>query len=47
MSGYTGPERRKGSGDRRKQKQDRRDPERAADDLVPRRNPEQGDRRKK
>lgn len=47
MSGDHGPERRKGNADRRKQKQDRRNPERVADDLVPRRNPDTPDRRKR
>ncbi|MDZ7670965.1 MAG: hypothetical protein U5Q16_16655 [Gammaproteobacteria bacterium] len=47
MSGHTGPERRKGSGDRRRQQPDRRNPERQADELVPRRNPDQPDRRRR
>lgn len=39
------PERRRGPADRRTQRQDRRDVERVADDLVPRRNPDLPDRR--
>lgn len=47
MSGYEGEERRKGPADRRQRKPDRRNPERVAEDLVPRRNPDQPDRRRK
>ncbi|MEQ8857591.1 MAG: hypothetical protein RIC56_02990 [Pseudomonadales bacterium] len=47
MSDHDGPERRTGSKDRRTRKQDRRDPERVADELVPRRNPDRPDRRKR
>jgi len=47
MSGYAGPERRKGPADRRKRNPDRRNPERVADDVVPRRNPDQPDRRRR
>lgn len=47
MSGYKGPERRNGPADRRRNRQDRRNPERAADDFTPRRNPDVPDRRKR
>jgi len=47
MSGYEGSERRKGPADRRQRKPDRRNPERVAEDLVPRRNPDQPDRRRR
>lgn len=39
-------ERRNGPADRRATPQERRNPERAADDMAPRRNPDVGDRRK-
>ena len=38
-------DRRKGSPDRRRYKEDRRNAERVADDPVPRRDPERNDRR--
>jgi hypothetical protein len=41
------PERRKGPADRRDASPDRRDPERLADELAPRRNSELPDRRKR
>lgn len=40
------PERRGSAGDRRKATQDRRRPERLAEDVAPRRNPDVPDRRK-
>lgn len=46
MSGDAGEERRKGPADRRKHNPERRNPERVAEDVVPRRNPEQPDRRR-
>ena len=47
MSAYSGPERRKGEKDRRRDGEDRRNEERVAEDPLPRRNPEQPDRRDK
>jgi len=46
MTAYNGPERRKADKDRRRAEEDRRNEERAAEDLLPRRNPEKPDRRK-
>ncbi|MEZ5558148.1 MAG: hypothetical protein R3E86_06315 [Pseudomonadales bacterium] len=46
MSNPDRPERRKGPSDRRGGS-DRRDPERVAGDVTPRRNPERPDRRRK
>ena len=45
MSAYPGPERRKGAKDRRQGNEDRRNEDRVAEDPLPRRNPEQPDRR--
>jgi hypothetical protein len=45
MSAYSGPEQRKGVKDRRRASEDRRNEERLAEDPLPRRNPEQPDRR--
>ncbi|MEQ8483197.1 MAG: hypothetical protein RIB46_02430 [Pseudomonadales bacterium] len=47
MSPAKGPERRTGAPDRRSKRQDRRNPERLADDFAPRRNPDRSDRRKR
>ncbi len=41
-----GPKKRKGPKERRTAQVERRNPERSADDLTPRRNPDQPDRRK-
>ena len=46
MSEYSGPERRNGPKDRRSSAQDRRDEDRVANELMPRRNPDVPDRRK-
>ena len=43
---HTGPERRTGKADRRVAAQDRRNEDRLAEELLPRRNPEIPDRRK-
>jgi hypothetical protein len=40
-------ERRQGTGDRRRQREDRRNAERVAEDLLPRRDSERRDRRHK
>jgi len=45
MSANPDPERRKGAKDRRQAAEDRRNEDRVADDPLPRRNPEQPDRR--
>ena len=45
MSSYNGPERRKGAKDRRDAEEDRRNEDRVAEDPLPRRNPDQPDRR--
>jgi hypothetical protein len=47
MSESKTPERRKGPIDRRAPPQDRRNPERTADDIAPRRNPDLPDRRER
>lgn len=47
MSDYNGPDRREGPRDRRTGAPDRRNPERAAEDLVPRRNTDKPDRRRR
>ncbi|HTK96553.1 MAG TPA: hypothetical protein VL379_00910 [Pseudomonadales bacterium] len=46
MGDPIGKERRKSTGDRRKGGEDRRNAERVADDMVPRRDPERPARRK-
>jgi hypothetical protein len=46
MGDPIGKERRKSTGDRRKGGEDRRNAERVADDMVPRRDPERPGRRK-
>jgi hypothetical protein len=46
MAEHPGENRRKGRKDRRLVKQDRRNAERVAEDVGPRRNPEVPDRRK-
>ncbi len=46
MGDPVGKERRKSTGDRRKGGEDRRNAERVADDMVPRRDPERAGRRK-
>lgn len=46
MSAYDGQERRKGTKDRRAATEDRRNEDRLADDPLPRRNPDEPDRRK-
>ncbi len=46
MARNESPERREGARDRRAAKSERRNPERATEDLVPRRNPDRPDRRK-
>jgi hypothetical protein len=45
MSEYSGPERRQGTPNRRRKKQDRRNEERVTEDPLPRRNPDVPDRR--
>lgn len=47
MSANPGPERRKGEDDRRTNGPDRRNDDRVIEEVLPRRNPEQADRRKK
>lgn len=45
MAEYSGKDRRKGARDRRETRQDRRNPERVADDVGPRRHPDVRERR--
>lgn len=47
MADSTETERRRGANERRRQREDRRNPERVAEDLLPRRDNEKGDRRRK
>jgi hypothetical protein len=46
MSAYPGPERRKGEKDRRNHEPDRRNDDRVLEEVLPRRNPDEADRRK-
>ena len=46
MTAHSGSDKRKGSKDRRDTGQDRRNEDRVAEELEPRRNPEKADRRK-
>ena len=46
MTAYSGQEKRKGRKDRRQSDEDRRNEDRVAEALEPRRNPDRADRRK-